>query len=350
MLLYLVFSLFSFYLGLELVAILIKEGERIVVGLGLSCGGLCSIVRVRLCICVICVGVGVGVEGTLGLRSTETRKPVGGRCRCCGSEVAVRIPLLQPARLARMQSPAHRGAIRESGPNRLPSLRAGVAIGPALALSTRDDAEGGGARAASLAILLAVIEELAGDYHRLPLVVLTTSPDGVVAYLVGDDTRLVLKLGYTLLLLAIHLGLGITTRPLSIRESRKLLIHPHLVQVTPADAVELSVGQLEIGLVMGRITTGAVADGEVVGLGQVRDLIHNLPRRALLTLPEVVLHSKARRAAAAGKLLLGEGPDRALEGSHLRCWIARIIESWKDCQREIQPRGNYDIYTSLDSF
>ncbi len=113
-------------------------------------------------------------------------------------------------------------------------------------------------------------------------------------------------------------GGGDTTRPLGGRHCRLLLVVPDVRELAPADHLHVGLCQQDIvGRVEG-VAAGAVADNDVVLLGEVRLGIQNEPA-AVAALPEAVLgHCVGRRTADAGKCIVVEDPVRPLEeSSHL---------------------------------
>jgi hypothetical protein len=172
-------------------------------------------------------------------RLAEVGEPVihSRSYKSSGLEAAIRLPLLAPARLIRVEEPAR--VLLHA----LASGRVSIGVRPAL----RADTERSRAGATGLTVALAGIEILAGGHLLLALITLVTSLDLMVARLGCELTGQGLQLlrGGVLGLLSGLLGLE--SGALTARELGQLLLLPQLVQLTPGHAVELGVGQLEVG-------------------------------------------------------------------------------------------------------
>jgi hypothetical protein len=192
------------------------------------------------------------------LRLAEVGEPVvHRRHKSSGSEEAVGLPLLAPARLVRVEEPAR--VLLHA----LASGRVGVGVRPAL----RADTERSRAGATGLTVALAGIEILAGGHLLLALITLVPSLDLVVARLGSELTGQGLQLLRGGILGLLGGLLGLESGALTARELGQLLLLPQLVQLTPGHAVELGIGQLEIGGRVEGVGAAAVTDGHlVVGL------------------------------------------------------------------------------------
>jgi hypothetical protein len=156
------------------------------------------------------------------LRLTEVCEPVihrGSSGSTSGLEAAVRLPLLTPARLVRVEEPAR--VLLHA----LASGRVRVGVRPAL----RADTERSGTSATGLTVALAGIEILTGGHLLLALVTLVPSLDLVVTRLRRELTRQGLQLFSSCILGLLSGFLGLVSDALMARELGQLLLLPQLV-------------------------------------------------------------------------------------------------------------------------